>query len=421
MTGSIESIRAGKGMLPKNLPWIVGAFLAIAGIAVMYIHNSNQETRSTGDKAAAKTEKEDALRRDRPRVEEIVVEAAAQAALPVPARPAQKEGVPAVETNPQRQIESQARAAAATGDDARYQRGAAASAPILVLTGEEGPVKTQQKTSVEERVLEQIMQSKGSSQPVGLSAEDKKILQAAGQGAQPGGNAPTGVGGEEYLQQGKRNETWYQQAASAAAKAKRTTIGLDAPISPYTIVQGTPISAVTITPINSDLPGQIVARTTQDIYDSIRQQHLLIPSGSLCYGVYNSSVIVGQDRLAVVFNRIVFPDGSGVTLGAMPGIDAAGGAGVPGEVDNHFLQMFGSSMLIAGVAALVEPRRNVTNNIFVSGSQGIGAAGQVLVDITRQVQSRNTRIPPTVKVREGERFNILVQQDLALAPYGSRK
>lgn len=424
MTGSIESIRAGKGMLPKNLPWIVGAVLAIAGIFVMYIHNSNQEKRATHDEAVAKTEKEEALRRDKPRVEELVVEATAQASPPTLQQPDKKEEkVPAVEVKPQKQIEAQAKAAAAEGDIERYKDGVTASAPILVLTGDEGGT-TQQKQSAEERVLNQIMQTRGAAQPAGLSPEDKKVLQAAaGQGAAPGGLQPVAAAaGEEYLQQGRRNESWYQQAAADAATAKRRTIGLDAPVSPYTIIQGTPIPAVTVTPINSDLPGEIIARTTQDIYDSVRQQYLLIPAGSLCYGIYNSSVIVGQSRLAVVFNRIVFPDGSGVTLGAMPGIDAAGSAGVPGDVDNHFWQMFGSSMLIAGVAALVEPRSNVTNNIFVSGgSQGIGAAGQVLVDVTRQIQGRNTRIAPTVKVPAGERFNILVKQDLALAPYGGRK
>lgn len=79
--------------------------------------------------------------------------------------------------------------------------------------------------------------------------------------------------------------------------------------------------------INSDLPGQLIGQVAQNVYDSATGQHLLLPQGSRMIGMYDSRVVAGQSRVLVAWNRIVFPDGSAITLGSMPGTDMAGYSG----------------------------------------------------------------------------------------------
>ena len=87
------------------------------------------------------------------------------------------------------------------------------------------------------------------------------------------------------------------------------------------IKTGTVIPAVLISGINSDLPGVLIAQVSQNVYNTANGRHLLIPQGAKLYGVYDSRVVYGQERTLVAWNRIIFPDGSSVTLGAMPGAD----------------------------------------------------------------------------------------------------
>ena len=101
--------------------------------------------------------------------------------------------------------------------------------------------------------------------------------------------------------------------------------------------------------VNSELPGNLIAQVSQNIYDSARGRNLLIPQGSKLHGVYDSRVIYGQERVLIAWNRIIFPDGSAFTLGAMPGADMAGYAGFNDDVNNHYLRIFGSAMLMSGI------------------------------------------------------------------------
>jgi type IV secretion system protein VirB10 len=110
---------------------------------------------------------------------------------------------------------------------------------------------------------------------------------------------------------------------------------------------GAVISSVMVTGINSDLPGNIIAQVSQNVWDTANGRQLLIPQGSKLFGVYDSRVVYGQERVLVAWNRLVFPDGSAFTLGAMPGNDMAGYAGYTDEVNNHYLRIFGSAVLMS--------------------------------------------------------------------------
>ena len=409
-----DSIRAGKGLLPKNLHWwIVG--LVLAGILVaLYLNAGKQTAQHASQQQASERKEAAALVREKPDVGKLIHESASRAQ---PSMAPHESRVPGLQPKVARRLAAE-ESAANGAENARYTKGVKATSPIIVLSSE-AKASAAQGPLDRDLILRSLVQQPRAP---ALSPQDRKLLASADQaGAQA---RPASADPEPgYLGQANRNDAWYRNqgssAAAAAASARPSSIGLDPPVPPYTVVQGTPIPAVTVTPIDSDLPGQIVARTTEDIYDSVSGRYLLIPAGSLVYGRYNNSVIVGQDRMAAVFERIIFPDGSGASLGAMPAVDAAGSAGMRGEIDNHFWKIFGSSILIGGVAALVEPQANV--NVYVgSGSQAVSAAGQVLGQVTQRIMQRNTVIPPTVTVKDGQPFDILVQRDLALAPYSGR-
>ena len=120
------------------------------------------------------------------------------------------------------------------------------------------------------------------------------------------------------------------------------------PASPYTLQTGFVIPATLISGINSSLPGQIMAQVSQNIYDSPIGKHRLIPQGSRLVGTYASEVEFGQARVLVAWQRIIFPDGKTMDIGAMPGADGVGYAGFKDQVNNHYLRIFGSALIMSG-------------------------------------------------------------------------
>lgn len=197
----------------------------------------------------------------------------------------------------------------------------------------------------------------------------------------------------------------------------------------YTIFQGSIIPAVILSKINSDLPGDIIAQTTQDIYDGVKGNHLIIPKGSKIYGVYNNDINTGQGKIMVAFQRIVLPGGRSISLPGMPGMDSLGQSGIAGDVDNHFLRLYGGSALVAAVGAVVDSYSRNSMNVASEdgqttpgyGSQVTSASGRVLVDISRNILQRNNSIRPTITVNQGEKFNILVKKDIEVSPYRAAK
>jgi type IV secretion system protein VirB10 len=178
-----------------------------------------------------------------------------------------------------------------------------------------------------------------------------------------------------------------------------------------------------ITGIRSDLPGQIAGQVSQDVYDTATGYHLLIPRGSRLTGLYDSRVVVGQERILVAWNRIVFKDGSSITLGAMPGADMAGFAGYQGDVDNHYMKVFGNAVLmtlITGGASYAMDARTgggSTDNPSVLDELG-GALASQLNQTSSSLLQRNSSIKPSLGIEPGYRFNIVVTRDIVFdKPY----
>jgi type IV secretory pathway VirB10-like protein len=200
---------------------------------------------------------------------------------------------------------------------------------------------------------------------------------------------------------------------------------LEAPRSPFELRAGFVIPGTLISGINSDLPGQIMAQVAQNVYDTPTGKHLLIPQGSRLVGRYSSDVAYGQARVLVAWQRIVFPDGKAIDIGAMPGADGVGYAGFTDQVNNHYLRLFGSALLMSAVTAGItySQGQNQGNSVYgapTASSAMSEALGQQLGQVTAQLIAKNMNIAPTLEIRPGYRFNVIVARDMTFSkPYQS--
>ncbi len=195
------------------------------------------------------------------------------------------------------------------------------------------------------------------------------------------------------------------------------------PASPYVLQAGFVIPATLISGINSSLPGQIMAQVSQHIYDSPVGKWRLIPQGSRLVGTYSSDVEYGQARVLVAWQRIIFPDGKTMDIGAMPGADGLGYAGFHDQVNNHYLRIFGSALIMSAIVAGSTYSQRDAGSTF--GRQNAGsimsqALGQQLGLVTSNLIRKNLNISPTLEIRPGYRFNIIVTKDMKFSkPYQS--
>ena len=193
---------------------------------------------------------------------------------------------------------------------------------------------------------------------------------------------------------------------------------LRTPISPYQVMAGTIIPASLVTGLNSDLPGQVIAQVTENVYDTPTGQHLLLPQGTRLLGRYESDIDAGQSRALVVWNRLIRPDGSSLVIENLPGVDLSGQAGLRDKVDRHTGSLFKAAILssILSVASelATDDEEALAEAIRTGGQDTINQAGQRVV--TRAL-SRKT----TLSVRPGWRLGVIVNRDLVLSPYNLPK
>lgn len=191
------------------------------------------------------------------------------------------------------------------------------------------------------------------------------------------------------------------------------------PVSPYELKAGSVIPAVLEMAVNSDLPGLVTARVRENVYASVRDEYLLIPSMSKLVGSYDSRVALGQSRQLLVWNRIIYPDGSELNLAGMPTGDVSGQSGLEADVDNHYLRLFGvtlgMSLVTAGVQLSVPPPPVSANGQAAapSNAQVVSAAlAQQFGQLGGQVLGKYLNVQPTLRNAAGERFNIVVPRNI---------
>lgn len=193
---------------------------------------------------------------------------------------------------------------------------------------------------------------------------------------------------------------------------------LQDPITPYEIKAGTVIPGVMISGINSDLPGFITAQVRQSVYDTTSGRYLLLPQGSKLFGQYDSQVVYGQERVLVVWNQVTFPNGQTLDLAGMPGTDMSGYAGYTDRVNNHYFKLLGSVLLMSVMTTAAQesqPEDNNDNN-NPNVSQTLAASVGVNMASTMNMMARkNLNIQPTLEIRPGYLFNIVVTKNLVFS------
>lgn len=189
---------------------------------------------------------------------------------------------------------------------------------------------------------------------------------------------------------------------------------LQRPRSPYQVMAGTVIPASLVTGINSDLPGTVIAQVTQNIYDTVTGEHLLIPQGARLLGRYDSVIAFGQSRALVVWTRIINPDGTSIQIENLPAADASGYAGLKDKVDFHTFRLLKGIVLstLLGVGTELSFDNNESDLVTAlreSAQNSANQAGQRIIDQTLNIQ-------PTIKIRQGWPVRVIVNKDLILKP-----
>ena len=209
-----------------------------------------------------------------------------------------------------------------------------------------------------------------------------------------------------------------RKVAFLTASVDRRTVSRDRlanPASRYVVQAGAVIPAALMTGIRSDLPGQVTAQVTEHVYDSPTGKYLLIPQGSKLIGTYDSHVSFGQDRVLLVWTRLIMPNGRSIVLERQPGADPQGFAGLEDEVDHHWGRLFGAAALstLLGVGSELGATGNdsgIVTALRRGSADSLNQTGQ-------QVVRRNLNIQPTLTIRPGFPVRVIVNRDLVLAPY----
>jgi type IV secretion system protein VirB10 len=210
-----------------------------------------------------------------------------------------------------------------------------------------------------------------------------------------------------------------RQLAFLQAAADRQIVAPDRvmpPASPYVLQAGAVIPAALITGIRSDLPGQITAQVTENVYDSPTGRALLVPQGTRIIGQYDSGVGFGQRRVLLVWTRLIFPNGRSIVLERQPGADAAGYAGLEDGVDFHWRELFKAAALSTILSVGAEAGSSGEESDIVRALRS-GASDSVS-QVGQQIVQRQLQIAPTLTIRPGFPVRVIVSRDLVLEPYG---
>jgi len=177
-----------------------------------------------------------------------------------------------------------------------------------------------------------------------------------------------------------------------------------------TVIEGTLIAGVLETAINSDLPGFTRAIVSEDVR-SFDGTEILIPRGSRIIGQYRSGLAIGESRAFVIWTRLILPNGVAIKLGS-PVTDTLGRAGLGGKVDRHFLERFGSAILLSiiGAGAEILAAESGDNAVVITSSaQAYGVAQTAL--------QSSVNIPPTIRIPQGAPIRIFAARDLIFPLY----
>ncbi|MER8562776.1 type IV secretion system protein VirB10 [Mesorhizobium sp. M0578] len=236
------------------------------------------------------------------------------------------------------------------------------------------------------------------------------------------------------------NRRFLARASQSGADTSKATMN---PRTDALVAQGTMIKGVLETAIQSDLAGMVRAVVSEDVW-SFDGRRVLIPAGSRLIGEYRSGLATGQTRVFIVWTRLLRSDGMSVQLGST-GTDELGRSGMPGEVDNHYFERFGSAILLSVVGGATQFIANLGNdqngsntnqtytdpqtgqtvtiqtqpNQYLQSARQIGAqqVSQSLNRIAEEALRNSINIAPTIHVDQGSRIMVFVRRDLDFSEF----
>jgi len=278
-------------------------------------------------------------------------------------------------------------------------------APPTMLTAPAGP----QPQDPKDRELERIRQLK-------LAAFEEAVKSPT--------SGPASLAG--FRAESDKKSTAAPSVSQPNADRWKLSSRPEPPETKFVLRTGFVIPAVMVSGINSQLAGPVIAQVSQPVYDTATGKYLLVPQGTRIFGQYSNDVVAGQERVLVAWQRLIFPDGKAMDIGEMPGTDGAGLAGLSGDVNNHYLRIFGHALLMSLITAAATYSQQ-PSNWSAPGSYGYqqtatgtlsAALGQQLGAAGTAVLMKNLNIAPTIEVHAGYRLNVIATKDLTFdTPY----
>ncbi len=206
-----------------------------------------------------------------------------------------------------------------------------------------------------------------------------------------------------------------QPVATGSKRAPEVSVN-SAHGQPYVVFEGTTIDTVLANRLDGEFAGPVKVMVTNPVYSRDRQ-HVLIPEGTFILGDVQKVSNFGQKRLAVTFHRLLMPDGYSVDLDQFHGLDQIGDTGLKDKVNNHYLQIFGTSIALGVIAGAAEATNNNAGyNISGSEAYKSGVASS-LSQSSANVLDKFINIPPAITIREGHRIKVYITQDMLLPAY----
>lgn len=299
-----------------------------------------------------------------------------------------------------------------------------ASAPIILVNGT-NKLNSSTPTPTEYDIAAKKMEQQAKIKRLQTSFDALNSKSSMGGGAKA--NASQAVSGGALA---SNNSSQLNESAGSGGKNVAVSDAeLLAPKSPYMLQATSIIPAVMISGINSELSGTVSAQVRENVYDSISGKYLLIPQGSRLVGTFSNGVAYGDNRLAVAWQRVIYPNGYSMDLKGIQGSDMSGFTGFYDQVDNHYWRLFGTSFVMGVITAGMQYSQNNTNANVSNGGIGFtnpnptvgqtvaGSLGQQLGQTSMMVTQKNLNVAPTITIRQGYKFTIMLTADIILKPY----
>ena len=268
----------------------------------------------------------------------------------------------------------------------------------------ESPTATAATTATEAALLSQMLKDAQLGTPPQANSATQPNVVTSAQTHNPSANAA------EVNQQPKE----VNNPAAAQINTSRAAAG-----KTFILFEGTVLESVLINRLDGQFAGPIECLLTNDVYSHDRQR-LLIPAGSKVLGETKKVDAFGQTRLAVMFHRLIMPDGYSVSLDQFKGLNQAGDAGLRDQVNNHYLRIFGVSLAIGALGAVAQG--GTSGPLTASGTDVMRQGfAQSTAPSSAQILDKFLNIMPTVTIREGHRVKVYLSGDLALPDYDNHK